>query len=153
MHIADIESKKLDYAICFGLDGAILNTSKEAFDSEAQRLAGGDGFDVKVKAVGLPPTFQNCQDAVAFGGRVSVIGVGKHKIDLDFVILQRKELNVFGSRNALTADFEAQIDTIIGQGLNIYGIITNVYPFDEAARAFSEFDKSAGSILKILIEF
>lgn len=153
VYIADIEEKKLDYALGFGLDGAILSSSKAAFDEQVRAMTEGDGFEVTVEAVGLPSTLQDCLDAAAFGGRVSVIGVGKSRIDLDFTILQRKELNVFGSRNALTADFEAMIDVVAGGGLSVEKMITDVFPFDEAARAFSEFDKNAGRMLKVLLAF
>ena len=39
------------------------------------------------------------------------------------------------------------------QGLKLDDVVTNVYPFEEAAKAFSDFDKNAGSMLKVMIEF
>ena len=84
---------------------------------------------------------------------MAVIGVGKHNIDLDFTIIQKKELNIFGSRNALTRDFEELIDVVKTQGLNLDDVVTNVYKFEDAAKAFSDFDKNAGSMLKVMIEF
>lgn len=70
------------------------------------------GFDVCIEAVGLPSTFQNCIDAAAFGGKVVLIGVGKQNLDFNFTLLQKKELNVFGSRNALKKDFLELIDLV-----------------------------------------
>ena len=32
-------------------------------------------------------------------------------------------------------------------------VITNIYKFDDAAKAFADFDKNAGSMLKVMIEF
>ena len=84
---------------------------------------------------------------------MAVIGVGKHNIDLDFTIIQKKELNIFGSRNALTRDFEELIDTVKNQGLKLDGVVTNVYPFEKAAQAFEDFHQNAGSMLKVMIEF
>ena len=110
-------------------------------------------FDVTVECVGLPSTFQNCLDAACFGARVAVIGVGKHNIDLDFTIIQKKELNIYGSRNAMTRDFVELIDVVRSQNLKIDDVITNIYPFDKAAQAFEDFDKNAGSMLKVMIEF
>lgn len=153
VYVADIAPKKLDYAMRFGLAGTILNDSKEHFDAEVRRITDGDGFDVTVEAVGLPSTFQDCLDAAAFSGRVSVIGVGKHNIDLNFTIIQKKELNVYGSRNALTVDFETLVDTILNQGLKLDDVITNIYPFSEAQKAFEDFDRCSGDMLKVLIDF
>ncbi|MCR4817905.1 MAG: zinc-binding alcohol dehydrogenase family protein [Fretibacterium sp.] len=151
--ICDVAPKKLEYAMRFGLDGTVLNDSPEALGKAVKDITGSNGFDVSVECVGLPSTLQNCLDAACFGGRVAVIGVGKHNIDLDFTIIQKKELNIFGSRNALTRDFEELIDTVKSQGLRLDDVITNVYPFDKASQAFSDFDKNAGSMLKVMIEF
>ena len=151
--ICDVAAPKLDYAMRFGFEGKILNTGAEAFAAAVKEITDGNGFDVTVEAVGLPSTLQNCLDAACFGGRVAVIGVGKHNIDLDFTIIQKKELNIFGSRNALTRDFEELIDVVKNQGLNLDDVVTNVYKFEDAAKAFEDFDKNAGSMLKVMIEF
>ena len=41
-----------------------------------------------------------------------VIGVAKHNADFNFLELQRKELNVFGSRGATKADFAATMKLV-----------------------------------------
>lgn len=153
VYITDVAKKKLDYAMSFGLDGSFLNESNEAFVEWVKSATGGNGFDVTVECVGLPSTLQNCLDAACFGGNVAVVGVGKHNIDLDFTIIQKKELNIYGSRNALTSDFEALIDIVIDQKLDLSRVITDVFPLGDAAKAFAEFDKHAGEMLKVLIEF
>ena len=38
-------------------------------------------------------------------GNVVVVGIGKKSLDFKYSVIQTKELNVFGSRNALKADF------------------------------------------------
>ena len=151
--ICDVAPKKLEYALRFGLEGTLLNSGADAFEKGWKDLTNGDGFDVTVECVGLPSTLQNCLDAACFGGRVAVIGVGKHNIDLDFTVIQKKELNIFGSRNALTRDFEELIDTVKTQGLKLDGVVTDLYPFEKAAQAFEDFDKNAGSMLKVMLEF
>ena len=151
--ICDVAPKKLEYALRFGLDGTVLNDGPDALTKAVNDITDGNGFDVTVECVGLPSTLQNCLDAACFGGRVAVIGVGKHNIDLDFTIIQKKELNIFGSRNALTRDFEELIDTVKTQGLKLDDVVTNVYPFDQAAQAFEDFHQNAGSMLKVMIKF
>ena len=151
--ICDVAPKKLEYALRFGLDGTILNDGPEALGKAVDDITDGNGFDVTVECVGLPSTLQNCLDAACFGGRVAVIGVGKHNIDLDFTIIQKKELNIFGSRNALTRDFEALIDTVKAQNLKLEDVVTNVYDFQDAAKAFEDFHQNAGSMLKVMIKF
>ena len=151
--ICDVAPKKLEYALRFGLDGTVLNDGPDAIKKAVDEITDGNGFDATVECVGLPSTFQNCLDAACFGGRVAVIGVGKHNIDLDFTIIQKKELNIFGSRNALTRDFEALIDTVKAQNLKLDDVVTNVYDFQDAAKAFEDFHQNAGSMLKVMIKF
>ncbi|POP31098.1 alcohol dehydrogenase, partial [Lactonifactor longoviformis] len=63
------------------------------------------------------------------------------------------ELNIFGSRNALKKDFEELIDIVKSGKVNLEKIVTDTYRFEDAGRAFEEFDKHAGSKLKVLVEF
>jgi 2-desacetyl-2-hydroxyethyl bacteriochlorophyllide A dehydrogenase len=151
--ICDVAPKKLEYALRFGLDGTILNDGPDALTKAVNEITDGNGFDVTVECVGLPSTFQNCLDAACFGGRVSVIGVGKHNIDLDFTIIQKKELNIYGSRNAMTRDFEELIDTVKSQNLELDGVVTNVYDFENAVQAFEDFSANANNMLKVMIKF
>ena len=85
--------------------------------------------------------------------RVAVIGVGKHNIDLDFTIIQKKELNIYGSRNAMTRDFEELIDTVKSQDLKLDGVVTNVYDFENSVQAFEDFSANANNMLKVMIKF
>ena len=153
VYISDVAEQKLTYAKEFGVDGIILNDSTENFEKRVNEITDGDGFDVTIEAVGLPSTFQNCIDAAAFGGRVVLIGVGKNNLDFNFTLIQKKELNIFGSRNALKKDFLELIDIVKSGKIELEKICTNIYPFDKAAQAFEEFDKNAASMLKVMIEF
>lgn len=153
--ICDVAEDKLNYAYeTFGLNHKLLNSSPEAFEKGVSELTGGDGFDVTIEAVGLPNTFQNCIDAVCFGGRVVLIGVSKRNIDdFFFTIIQKKELNVFGSRNAMKKDFLELIDLVKAGGVDLEKIVTNTYKMKDAPKAFEEFSQNAGKMLKVVIDF
>ncbi|MBO1265240.1 zinc-binding alcohol dehydrogenase family protein [Proteiniclasticum sp. SCR006] len=153
VYISDISEKKLEFAKNFGVEGTILNDTPENFEKGVAEITDGNGFDVTIEAVGLPSTFQNCIDAATFGGRVVLIGVGKKNLDFNFTIIQKKELNVYGSRNALTSDFVELIDIVKSGKVDLEKIITDIYDFDDAAKAFSDFDQNAANMLKVLIEF
>ena len=89
----------------------------------------------------------------AFGGKVVLIGVGKKNLDFNFTLLQKKELNVFGSRNALKKDFVELIDLVRSGKADLEKIITNLYPFQDAAKAFADFDQNGTQMLKVMIDF
>ena len=153
VYIADVSQVKLDYAREFGVDGVVLADGPEAYERAVKEITGGNGFDVTIEAVGLPSTFQNCIDAAAFGGRMVLIGVGKENLDFNFTMIQKKELNVFGSRNALKPDFLELIDLVKAGKIPLKKIITDVYKFDQAPRAFQEMSENAGRMLKVIIDF
>lgn len=153
VYIADVSQVKLGYAREFGVDGTVLADGPQAYEAAVKEITGGSGFDVTIEAVGLPSTFQNCIDTAAFGGRMVLIGVGKENLDFNFTMIQKKELNVFGSRNALKPDFLELIDLVKEGKIPLEKIITNVYKFDESPRAFQELSENAGSMLKVIIDF
>lgn len=153
VYISDISKEKLEYAKRFDVDGTILNDNKEEFDRKVTEITGGNGFDVTIEAVGLPSTFQDCIDAASFGGRVVLIGVGKKNLDFNFTIIQKKELNIFGSRNAVTEDFVELINFIRQGKVELDKIVTDVYHFDDVKDAFKDFDTNGHKMLKVLVEF
>ncbi len=163
VYISDVQPKKLDYALeNFGFAGKILNDSQENFEKGVGEITGvfenngtktPYGFDVCIEAVGLPSTFQNAVDAAAFGGKVVLIGVGKQNLDFNFTLLQKKELNVYGSRNALKKDFTELIDLVKDKKADLEKVITNIYPFEKTAEAFSDFSNNGADMLKVMIDF
>ena len=154
VYISDVAENKMNYAIeTFGLDGDILNDSPENFIKRVEEITNGNYFDVTIEAVGLPSTFQACIDAAAFGARMVQIGVGKRTHEFDFTLLQKKELNVYGSRNALKKDFLELIDLVKSGKVDLEKIVTNTYNLDEADKAFQDFSKNAASMLKVVIKF
>lgn len=154
VYIADVSESKAEYAKReFALTGTILNTDDETFIQEVNAITANCGFDVVIEAVGLPGTFQNCIDAAAFGGTVILIGVGKKNLDFNFTLIQKKELHVMGSRNAVKEDFLEIIELVKNGVVDLEKIITNSYRLEEAKTAFVNFDKNAGSMLKVMLDF
>ena len=163
VYLCDVAEKKLKYALdTFGFDGMILNNSEDALEKATEEITGSIdirgnvnnyGFDVCIEAVGLPSTFQDCIDAAAFGGKIVLIGVGKKNLDFNFTLLQKKELNVFGSRNAMKKDFIELIDLVKDGKVDLEKVITNTYKFDDAATAFNDFATNGGEMLKVVLDF
>ena len=151
--VCDVSQKKLEFALERGADHILLNSSEEAFSKGVKELTDGNGFDVTVECVGRASTMQNCIDAVCYHGTVLDIGVSKQNLDFFYTIIQKKELTILGSRNALDEDFRETIDALEAGTLTLEDVVTNVYPFEEAATAFKDFDEHQGEMLKTLLEF
>ena len=106
-----------------------------------------------IEAVGLPSTFQDCIDAAAFGGKVVLIGIGKQNLDFNFTMIQKKELHIFGSRNAKKQDFLDLIDLVAAGKVDLEKIITHTYKLADISQAFADFDRNAANMLKVMIDF
>ena len=131
VYISDVSEGKLEMAKEFGIDGTLLNDSPENFTKRVEEITEGNGFDVTMV----------------------LIGVGKKNLDFNFTLIQKKELNVFGSRNALKKDFLELIDLVNAGKAPLEKIITNVYSFNDAAKAFDDFAHNPGNMLKVVFDF
>lgn len=137
-----------------GICGSDLGSYRGTFAYfDYPRIPGHEFSAQVIEAVGLPSTFQNCMDACCFGGRMVLIGVGKNNLDFNFTLIQKKELNVYGSRNALKKDFLELTNLVNAGKVPLEKIITHVYPFHEAAKAFEDFSGNPGNMLKVILDF
>ncbi|MBQ7740171.1 MAG: zinc-binding alcohol dehydrogenase family protein [Eubacterium sp.] len=150
--IADLLEARLELAKEFGAD-LIINNKTDDFEEKCREFTQERGFDVCVEACGAPVTFLSCIDAAAHGANIILIGNGKKETTFIHSIILKKELNIFGSRNAFTKDFEELIDLVATQGLDILRIVSGVYEADNAKEAFDRLSNNDGSLAKLLIKF
>ena len=151
VYISDMMQGRLDTALEYGADG-VINVSEKNFMDAVEEITGGKGFDVCVEACGLSQTFLNCIDAAAFAGNIILIGNGKKDTTFLHSILLKKELNVFGSRNAYTKDFKALIQQVAAGKVDVLKMVSAVYPMEEADEAFKALANNDGSLKKVLVE-
>lgn len=151
VYVSDRLEGRLQTALAYGADG-VIDVSKQNFMEEVNRITDGCGFDVCVEACGLSETFLNCVDAAAFAGNIILIGNGKRETTFLHSILLKKELNVFGSRNAYTKDFRALIQLVAAGKVDVLKMVSAVYPMDQAAAAFEALAHNDGTLKKVLIE-
>lgn len=150
--IADMLSSRLALAEEYGAD-KIINVKEQDLKTECDAFTNGNGFDVCVEACGAPETFLNCIDNCAFGANIILIGNGKRETTFVHSIILKKELNIFGSRNAFTKDFEELIELVKAKKVNPLKMISGIYDADNAADAFDALAHNDGSLAKLLIKF
>lgn len=68
-------------------------------------------------------------------------------------MIQKKELNILGSRNAFKDDFIELIELIRSKNADVGKAITDLYKFEDAARAFEDFKNHPGKSLKVMLDF
>ena len=150
--VADMLESRLVLAEEYGAD-LVINVKEKNLDDECKKFTDGNGFDVCVEACGAPETFLNCIDNSAHGANIILIGNGKRETTFVHSVILKKELNIFGSRNAFTKDFEELIDLVKAEKVNPLKMISGIYDAENAAAAFDSLAHNDGSLAKLLIKF
>jgi len=152
VYVADVLEGRLAKAREMGAKGTVNSKDSAALDAFTQKVTGGNGFDVCVECCGLSQTFLMCIDQAAFAAKLILIGNGKRETTFLHSILLKKELNVFGSRNAYAADFEEVIDILASGKVDVEALVSAEYPLDQAETAFNALKNNDGSLMKILLK-
>lgn len=150
--IADMLESRLNLAKEYGAD-MIVNVKEKDLHESALEFTNGNGFDVCVEACGAPETFLSCIDEASHGANIILIGNGKRNTDFLHSIILKKELNIFGSRNAFTKDFEELIDLVASGKVDVMKMVSGIYKKEDAQEAFKSLKNNDGSLCKLLIEF
>ncbi|BAL01267.1 oxidoreductase [Oscillibacter valericigenes Sjm18-20] len=153
VYVCNVSEKKLEIAQKLGADGVIFNDDNATFRSKVDALTDGNGFDVTIEAAGQPATMLNCIEAAAHRGRVVEVGITNKPTELIFNIVERKELEIYGSRNSMKEDFVELIDMARSGKINLEALVTGECSMEEAPAIFERLDKRVGFNLKTLIKF
>ena len=149
--VADILDNRLALAKQYGA-AAVVNTKAQSLADFTNEFTDGNGFDVCIEACGAPETFLNCIDSAAFAANIILIGNGKRETTFNHSILLKKELNVFGSRNALKDDFINNIKSVAEKKADVMKMVSGIYEMNDAIEAFRALADNDGTLAKLLIK-
>jgi threonine dehydrogenase-like Zn-dependent dehydrogenase len=147
----DVDDAKLDLAKACGA-AECLHSIRDDLDARLKELTGGHGPAVVIEAVGLPATFQAAVDLVAFAGRIVYIGYAKEPVAYETKWFVMKELDIRGSRNALTRDFEQVIAMLTAGRVPTERIVTQEVSLADAPAALANWDRAPGDVTKIHVQ-
>lgn len=148
--VADVLNNRLNLAMSYGADG-VVNTATEDIAKFTEEFTDGRGFDVCIEACGRPETFLMCIDEAAYAANIILIGNGKRETTFLHSIILKKELNIFGSRNAMKQDFLDNIELAASGKVDLMKMVSGVYEMDKAAEAFDALAHNKGDLAKLLI--
>lgn len=148
--VADVLNNRLDLAMSYGADG-VVNTATEDIAKFTEEFTDGRGFDVCIEACGRPETLLMCIDEAAYAANIILIGNGKRETTFLHSIILKKELNIFGSRNAMKQDFLDNIELAASGKVDVMKMVSGVYEMDKAAEAFDALAHNKGDLAKLLI--
>ncbi|HJQ79422.1 MAG TPA: zinc-binding alcohol dehydrogenase family protein [Lacipirellulaceae bacterium] len=147
----DVDDRKL--AVARKVDAQhTINSMTADLHAELQKLTAGQGPPVLIEAVGLPQTFRAAVDEACFGGRVVYIGYAKKPVEYDTRHIVQRELDIMGSRNALSDDFRAVIAYLEQGTFPVSDVVTHVVPFHQAGEALAAWSATPAEFIKIHVE-
>ena len=123
--------------------------------SELQRileLTGGELPHVVVDATGSNKSMANALNYVGFAGRLVFVGITTEEVSFPHPLMHRREMTLFASRNALSADFARIIQLIEDGQIDTQPWITHRTPFSELIETFPSYLKPETGVIKAIVE-
>lgn len=112
----------------------------------------GDGFDIVFDATGSHKAMERGFDFVAHGGRYVLVSVVKEPITFMDPDFHRKEMTLFGSRNATAEDFGRVIGALRGGHVPVDRIVTHRTDLAGAVDEIPRWATSKSGLVKAMIE-
>ena len=146
----DVDDNRLDVASHFGATDTI-NSRKENPIGRVMALTDGVGADAVVEAVGIPATFELCEELVAPGGTIATVGVHGKKVDLHLEKLWSRNITIT-TRLVDTCTTRLLLKAVATGQLNPSGLITHRFSLDRILDAYDTFGRAAEmKALKVII--
>jgi alcohol dehydrogenase len=114
-------------------------------------LTNGIGVDVAIEAVGIPESFELCQEIIAPGGHIANVGVHGKSVALHLETLWSKNITI---TTRLVDNITTPLlrKTILSGKLDPRSLITHRYPFSEVMSAYETFANAARErALKVIL--
>lgn len=147
----DLDDNRLAVAKRFGAT-TTLNSKNSNVVEQVMKLTGGRGVDTAIEAVGIPVTFELCQDIVAPGGTIANVGVHGVKADLHLERLWSHNVTIT-TRLVDTVSTPMLLKTVQSKRIDAKQLITHHFKLGEILKAYDTFGKAADTkALKVIVE-
>lgn len=148
--VVDLDDNRLEVARRFGAT-QVLNSRDGRAVERVMGLTGGRGVDVAIEAVGIPATFDACQDMVAAGGHIANVGVHGRSVTLKLEKLWAHNVTIT-TRLVDTVTTPMLLKNVTAGRLKPRQLITHEFALGEMMRAYDTFgDAAQARALKVLL--
>ncbi|KAK0452107.1 chaperonin 10-like protein [Desarmillaria tabescens] len=116
-------------------------------------LTNGQGVDTVIEAVGVPETFELCQELIASGGTIANMGVHGCKVNLHLQKLWDKNITI--TTRLVDTTTTPMLIKLLGSGkIKVAGLVTHRYTFAEVEEAYGTFGAAAKhKAVKVVLNF
>jgi alcohol dehydrogenase len=147
----DLDDGRLEVATRFGATDTINSTDGKAVET-LMDMTGGRGVDTAIEAVGIPATFELCEDLIAPGGVIANIGVHGVPVALQLERLWDRNIAIT-TRLVDTSSTPMLLKILAAKTIDPKKLITHHFRLDQILAAYETFGNAAEThALKVIIE-
>ncbi len=149
--IVDVIPKRLEYAKKLGATATINAAEADVF-AEIDKMTNKKGVDIVIETAGSARTISQTPYLIKNGGTIVLVGLAPQDIiEFNFAKIMAKEAqikSVFRYRNI----YPTAIKAIAKGMIDITGIVTHEFEFDETAKAFDYVINNKQDVVKAVIK-
>lgn len=149
--VVDVIPKRLEYAKKLGAS-TVINAAESDVLAEIDKLTNGSGVNIVIETAGSAKTIAQTPYLVKNGGCIVLVGMAPQDIiEYNFAKIMAKEAeikSVFRYRNIYPQAIKAISKGII----DVSGIITHEFAFDDVAKAFDFVINNKQDVVKAVIK-
>lgn len=153
--VTDIDQGRLDFAqkLVPGIKTHLVTREEtpEQFAASIQKLGYGEQPALAIECTGVESSVAGAAQAVKFGGKVFIIGVGKNEIKIPFMRLSTREVDLqFQYRYANM--WPRAIRLVKGGVIDVKKLTTHRFSLEEAKSAFETAQDPKTGAIKVMIQ-
>jgi alcohol dehydrogenase len=149
--VIDQDDNRLAVAKTFGATHTINSATENAL-LKVMDLTNGKGVDTAIEAVGVPATFELCEEIISAGGHIANIGVHGKSVTLHLEKLWDRNISIT-TRLVDTVTTPMLFKTVQSKKIEPKKLITHRFKLDEMIKAYDTFEHAAREkALKVLLE-
>ncbi len=147
----DMDPNRLQVACELGATHSINNSDGSAVD-QIMQLTHGKGVDVAIEAIGTPIGWDICENIVAAGGNIAILGVHGKSVTLHLERMWKRNFTLTAGL-VHTSSIPTLMDRVMSGAINPKLLINQAFKLSEMERAYEVFgNASKYKALKVLIE-
>lgn len=148
--VIDPDRRRLEVAQRFGATHVLAPDAGTV--GRVMALTGGRGADTVIEAVGVPASFELCEELVAPGGTIANIGVHGTKADLHLERLWSHNITIT-TRLVDTVTTPQLLKAVASHRLAPASLVTHRFRLDRMEEAYDTFGRAAQTgAMKVIIE-
>ena len=150
VYVVDVMAKRLEKALELGADGVINGKDEDAVEA-VRKLTGGAGCDLVIETAGTEFTTRQAIHMTKKGASIVLVGYSKTgEMTLPMSLALDKELTfktVFRYRHI----YPMAIDAVAAGKVNLKGIVTDIFDFDDIQNAMDRSVADKANIVKAVV--